>query len=312
MHVRYWLLWLCLLFLTAAPAFAEDQPAEPPVHATPALWTVHGPQGTAYLLGSVHALPKNVEWQTPAIEAAVKRANAFVFEIPMSSESRAHAGLLLSANVLLPPSVSLPSYFDAEMRSEFRAAVEHTQIDPEGLVVLRPWYAAKELEDAMSGKLTAHAEEGVDNKIYAMAEARGIHDVRAFETPEFQVHALKGNANTKNELALLRVAMKKAATKPMVPARKLLEAWAAGDPTALAAVIAASQAPEERKVILDDRNRNWIPKIEKMLKERRTFFITVGAAHLVGPNGVPNLLRRAGYKVDGPDLKPALKADMKS
>ncbi len=43
-----------------------------------------------------------------------------------------------------------------------------------------------------------------------------------------------------------------------------------------------------------------MPKIEKMLNEKRTFFITVGAAHLVGPNGVPNLLREAGYKVDGP------------
>jgi hypothetical protein len=204
--------------------------------------------------------------------------------------------------VLLPPSVSLPSYFDAEMRGEFRAAVEHTQIDPEGLVVVRPWYAAKELEDAMSGKLTSHTEEGVDNKIYAMAEARGIHDVRAFETPEFQLHALKGDANTKNELGLLKMAMKKAATKPMVPAKKLLDAWAAGDPSALAAIMAASQSPEERKVILDDRNKNWIPKIEKMLKEKRTFFITVGAAHLAGPNGVPNLLRQAGYKVDGPDV----------
>jgi uncharacterized protein len=301
MHLRYWLLRLAMLFVAATPAFAEDDAKEPPMHATPAMWTVHGPQGTAYLLGSVHALPKNVEWQTPAIKAAVKRANAFVFEIPMSRDSMARAGLLMAGNVFLPPSVSLPSYFDSEMRGDFRAAVEHTQIDPEGLVVVRPWYAARELQDAMSGKLTSHTEEGVDNKIYAMAEARGIHDVRAFETPEFQLHALKGDANTKNELGLLKMAMKKAATKPMVPAKKLLDAWAAGDPAALAAIMAASESPEERKVILDDRNRNWIPKIEKMLKEKRTFFITVGAAHLAGQNGVPNLLRQAGYRVDGPD-----------
>lgn len=302
MHFRNWL--LALLLLMAAPALADEDKdkAEPMVHATPAMWVVHSPKGTAYLLGSIHALPKNVEWETPAIKAAVKRANAFVFEIPMSSESLSRTGLLMAGNMLLPPSVSLPSYFDAEMRSEFRAAVEHTQIDPEGLVILRPWYAARELEDAMSGRLTTHTEDGVDNKIYAMAQARGVRDVRAFETPEFQLHALKGDANTKNELSLLRIAMKKAATKPMVPAKKLLDAWAAGDPAAIAAIMAAAQSPEERKVILDDRNRNWIPKIEKMLKEKRTFFITVGAAHLVGRNGVPNLLRQAGYRVDGPDV----------
>jgi uncharacterized protein len=300
-QVRYWLFRLALLFMTVAPAFADDAAPEKTVHATPAMWVVHGPRGTAYLLGSVHALPKNVEWQTPAIKAAVKRANSFVFELPMSEENLSRSALVFGANVLLPPSVSLPSYFDAEMRKNFRAAVEHTQVEPESLVIMRPWYAARELQDAMSGKIDAHAEEGVDNKIYAMASGRGVHDIRAFETPEFQMSKIKGSATTKNELDLLRAAMKEAATKPMIPAGKLMDAWAAGDPAALNAVMAASQSPEERKSILDDRNRNWIPKIEKMLNEKRTFFITVGAAHLVGPNGVPNLLRQDGYHVDGPD-----------
>jgi uncharacterized protein len=311
-HFRYWLFRLCLLFMTVAPAFADDtankDAKEPTVHATPAMWTVHGPKGTAYLLGSFHALPKNVEWQTPAIKAAIKRANAFVFEIPMASDKRSQAGLLLVSNVLLPPSVSLPSYFDAEMRSEFRAAVEHTQIDPEGLVVVRPWYAALELEDAMSGKVTIHSEEGVDNNIYAMAEARGVHDVRALETPELALHALKRDATTKNELGILRVAMKKAASKPMPPFKKMLEAWEAGDTTTMLAINAASQSPEQLKALLDDRNHLWLPKIEKMLNEKRTFLITVGAAHLAGTNGIPNLLRQAGYKVDGPDVGGAAEA----
>ena len=44
----------------------------------------------------------------------------------------------------------------------------------------------------------------------------------------------------------------------------------------------------------------WVPKIEAMLKEKRIFFVTVGAGHLTGPKGLPALLRKAGYKVDGP------------
>jgi uncharacterized protein YbaP (TraB family) len=239
--------------------------------------------------------------QTPAIKTAIKKANAFVFEIPMASDSRSQAALLLGVNVLLPPSVSLPSYFDTEMRSDFRAAVEHTQIDPERLVILRPWYAAQELEGAMSGKTELYSQEGVDNKVYAMAEAHGVHDVRALETPERALHALKRDANTKNELGILRAAMKRAATKPMLPFKKLLDAWEAGDPAAILAINVAGESPQERKAILDDRNHDWLPKIRKMLNEKRTFFITVGAAHLVGPNGIPNLLRAAGYRVDGPD-----------
>lgn len=48
--------------------------------------------------------------------------------------------------------------------------------------------------------------------------------------------------------------------------------------------------------MLDDRNKNWIPKIEEYSKEQPTFY-GVGAAHLAGENGVIELLRKAGYTV---------------
>jgi uncharacterized protein YbaP (TraB family) len=37
-----------------------------------------------------------------------------------------------------------------------------------------------------------------------------------------------------------------------------------------------------------------------MLAEPHTYFITVGAGHLLGPKGVPALLRAKGYRVEGP------------
>ena len=58
--------------------------------------------------------------------------------------------------------------------------------------------------------------------------------------------------------------------------------------------------PEVKKALLTDRNRRWALQIETMLREKRVFFITVGAGHLAGPEGVPALLRKAGYKVEGP------------
>ncbi len=48
--------------------------------------------------------------------------------------------------------------------------------------------------------------------------------------------------------------------------------------------------------MLDRRNINWIPLIEKNIAEKPTF-IAVGAAHLGGKNGVVKLLRAKGYKL---------------
>lgn len=51
------------------------------------------------------------------------------------------------------------------------------------------------------------------------------------------------------------------------------------------------------EAILNDRNKKWIPVMEKAMKEKPTFF-GVGAAHLAGEEGVIKLLRKQGYKVE--------------
>lgn len=53
---------------------------------------------------------------------------------------------------------------------------------------------------------------------------------------------------------------------------------------------------EAQDDLLKNRNANWIPVIEKAMKEGQSFF-AVGAAHLGGDIGVIELLRKAGYKV---------------
>lgn len=53
---------------------------------------------------------------------------------------------------------------------------------------------------------------------------------------------------------------------------------------------------EERRVMLDNRNINWIPVIKEYSADVSTFY-GVGAAHLPGEKGLIKLLRDAGYKV---------------
>ncbi|MFP5436987.1 MAG: TraB/GumN family protein [Bacteroidia bacterium] len=50
-------------------------------------------------------------------------------------------------------------------------------------------------------------------------------------------------------------------------------------------------------IMLTERNQSWIPGIETAAKTTPTLF-AVGAAHLGGENGVINLLRKKGYKVE--------------
>ena len=51
-----------------------------------------------------------------------------------------------------------------------------------------------------------------------------------------------------------------------------------------------------KKWMLEVRNENWAVKMPDVMKEKSTFF-AVGAAHLLGKEGLINLLRKAGYSV---------------
>ncbi|HTW34856.1 MAG TPA: TraB/GumN family protein [Rhizomicrobium sp.] len=288
----------------AKPATTANATTTNVITATPAMWVVHGPRGTAYLLGSIHALPKNIDWQTPEIAAAMKRADTFVFEIPMDTESRTQLTQMFQSNGFLPVEVSLPSYFDRQMRDNYRHVIFLTHADPTNIVYMRPWLAAMALQGAADGETGLIAAEGVDNKVYAQAVARGVKNFRALETGEFQFRLLMGDGNINEEMTRLRrtFATIIASHKDIISG--LLAAWEKGDTTALATYGAGSSgmSPEYRKAFLEDRNRRWVPQIEAMLNEKHTYFITVGAGHLVGNTGVPNLLREKGYRVDGPDM----------
>lgn len=52
----------------------------------------------------------------------------------------------------------------------------------------------------------------------------------------------------------------------------------------------------EQNTFLDNRNKNWIPKIKNYVSQGKTF-IAVGAGHLSGENGVIRLLEKEGFTV---------------
>jgi uncharacterized protein len=49
--------------------------------------------------------------------------------------------------------------------------------------------------------------------------------------------------------------------------------------------------------MLTDRNQNWLPKIEELARGKKNAVVIVGAAHLVGKDGVVELLRKKGATV---------------
>ncbi len=56
--------------------------------------------------------------------------------------------------------------------------------------------------------------------------------------------------------------------------------------------------PEIYHSLLIERNNNWIPQIEKMLRTKEVEFVLFGALHLVGDDGILAQLKARGYKIE--------------
>jgi uncharacterized protein YbaP (TraB family) len=286
-------LLLVLAFLAGLPASAAA------IHAHPTLWHVRGAQGEAYLLGAVHILPPDVQWRTPAIARALSRSDVFVFEVPEDEATVAQLHGLIQQQGFLPPDQSLRALLHPAALPDFDAAVTASGLDANTLERERPWLADLHLMFAQIAKLKLAPDNGVDSVL--MAEAtKNRKPLRYFETIADQF-ALLAPADRTLEVQEFESGLKdlrdvSAGIQPM------LDAWGAGDQARLDTLINGDldEFPEARKQLLDDRNLRWLPKVEAMLKEKHVFFITVGAGHLTGPQGLPALLRKAGYTVEGP------------
>jgi uncharacterized protein len=293
-----------LLAIPLAPAFAQAQPALASFQAFPSLWHVKGDpgkgdQGEIYLLGSVHVLPAGVRWQSPVISRALSRSDVFVFEVPQDETAVTQLNTLIQAQGFLPPGTSLRALLHPAALADYDAAVAASGLPPAAVERERPWLAGIQLMFAQIAKLHFAASNGVDSVLLESA-TRNHKQARYLESIAEQF-ALLAPADRTLEMEEFESGLKDlrdvaGGIQPMI------DAWSAGDQKKLDRLINGEldEFPQVRKMLLDDRNRRWVPKIQAMLKEKHVFFITVGAGHLTGPVGVPSLLRKAGYTVEGP------------
>jgi len=275
------------------------QSSLPGAIAHPALWHVTGEAGEVYLLGSIHVLPPNVKWHTLAISLALSRADTFVFEVPEDAAAVSELQDLIQKNGFLPPDQKLRDLLHPKFRADYDAAVKISGLDAAGVDRERPWLAGIQLMFTQISKLNYASSNGVDSVLMENA-VRNHKPIRYFETIADQFALLAPDDRALEleefEAGLADLRDVSAGIQPMV------DAWANGDQAKLDELINGDldQFPQARKMLLDDRNLRWVPQIEAMLKEKHVFFVTVGAGHLTGPKGVPALLRKAGYRVDGP------------
>jgi uncharacterized protein YbaP (TraB family) len=266
--------------------------------AHPAIWTVHGAHGTVYLVSSLHLLPREIDWHSTEIETAMTSADSFVFEVPTGASERDEETRFIYHRGLLPAGETLSAKLDDTGRRDYARALSMAGIDAVNLDQKQPWLAEVVLTVQAMYRHNYSADHTPEGDAHAFAAHRGA-DIRYLDTTRQQMEFLAG-ANPDGSIGQFSAVLADFPNQPVREAQ-FVEAWASGDTTASAALVAAGlrDLPDEQRRLLE-RNHDWAEQIGGMLDERHTFFVAVGIAHLVGPQGVPALLRARGFVVDGP------------
>ncbi|PYQ94493.1 MAG: hypothetical protein DMF96_25830, partial [Acidobacteria bacterium] len=140
-------------------------------------------------------------------------------------------------------------------------------------------------------------ELGIDKHFYDQAKTDG-KSVQGLETAEYQIARFDGMTMEQQD-HLLAETLKDVETE-QANTKKLVDAWRTGDVPNVERLVLSElkQEPLLYQRLLVDRNKNWLPKIEALFSRRGHALVVVGAAHLVGPDGVVEMLKARGYTVE--------------
>ena len=260
------------------------------------LWRVQSNKGTVYILGSVHFLKKENYPLKETIEKAFDNTKKLVLEVDLKSEDAGTVQRLtlekgINHKRTLQQSISPETYGLAEKRAQ------ELGIDIRALNPLKPWVVALTMTALQLQKLGFDPNYGVDRYLAGRATKSG-KAVVGLETASFQI-GLIDQLPERDQESMLRQSLKEMDLLER-GLDQIVRAWSTGDATVLEALLLGSmrEYPAVHQTVIVDRNRRWLPQIEKMIERGESVLIAVGAAHLIGKDGVIELLKARGYTLE--------------
>lgn len=283
-------LWLTALLLLAT-ATALASPPEP------LLWRVRGEYGTVYLLGSFHMLSTQDYPLASAVDAVYGAADKLVFEIDPNAAMAPDVALRMAQRGMLPSSQRIDDVISADTAAKLRTYLG-SDAAYEAMAHFKPWFINVGLAVRSMQGAGFDPSLGLDQHFMQRAQKDGKPSA-GLEGVEDQLEVFDLAPMAEQEASLLESLRPEADLQAEI--LELHRAWRSADIAALEQVMREEfyeKTPVSGKLVLDERNRRWLPQIKAMAADPGSTLVVVGALHLVGEPGLPTLLAKAGLQVE--------------
>lgn len=265
----------------------------------------------SYIIGTYHLAPVSFADSIPGLKEAMAATEQVYGELDMTDLTSAENLQKMQTAMMLPEGTTLSKLLTAEEMARLNVVLKELMgVDMTNQMVAQQLdgLSPQALQTQLSLLIYMKKHDGFnpqatfDGYFQQVAQQQG-KGVGGLETADFQVSVLfKGQSLERQKELLMCLVDNKEHTELM--AEQLVEAFFKQDLVGVKAVIDEKEqtkcdsTPEEEDALIYNRNANWAKLMPQIMADKATFF-AVGAGHLPGEKGVLQLLKNAGYMIEG-------------
>ena len=254
-----------------------------------------GLEKSSYLFGTHHMVPVETATKIEGVFRAFNDCNAVVGEFVDDNPEEMQRQILMASKMEESIFKLLTSEEEALIDSALQAELGLTLANVQ---YMRPNVIAMIYEMTVRERvLKSKAGDMAMDSYFQVAGSELGKMVYGLETVEDQLKMLLRSIAVERQAEILVETIRNA-DDIIIENAKLDSLYVKGNLEGLYDMLIETEdmTEAEKFLLVDERNHDWLPKIEKHIKQEPCF-IAVGALHLPGNDGLINLLRKAGYKV---------------
>ena len=263
------------------------------------LWKISSSTGTVHLFGSIHLASEEMYPLPEKVEAAFKGAEQLVVEVNVGPEQQAELGQIMKAKGIYPAEESLTDHISDEIEEQLTSYLEGAGMPAATFNRFEPWLVALTISVLELQKLGLDPMLGIEQ--HFLAKAKGSKPIVELETAEDQLSLFDGLPAGLQQLMLKKTLLE--IDRMAEEMEEMIDVWSRGDTAAMEVLIYESleEAPELAPVfekLFTERNLTMADKIAGLLGTDSSYFVLVGAGHLVGDDGIVALLKEKEFSVE--------------
>jgi uncharacterized protein YbaP (TraB family) len=260
------------------------------------LWKIESDNipGPSYIFGTIHIISSEKYFLPEKFYETFDNTDNVVFEIDMNKMNDPSTLMQLLPKIMMRGDTSLKDLLSKEDYLKLQGKFKTSGLPIFLFEKIKPLFLTILTEEGVEpGSIQSGKYKSYEMEIMKMAEEKH-KTVGALETMEFKIVILESIPY--KEQAKMLMENINSSDKDNSQLKELVEIYRQQNINSLHQSIKTDEISRYEKILLNNRNQNWIPVMIQYMKQNPTFF-AVGAGHLGGENGVINLLRKKRYKV---------------